>query len=222
MVVVVVVELAVEDCEGGRRVVVPVRAVAEDLARVWRGPEGAGSGGWPVVAPETARRAEGMPEEVVGREGGAAAPDVAGRVEADGWRMEVRVRRLGGSGLAFSRWRAEDEVMRAKTPDSGRELVVELRAGRVAGCPGGPWGCPWGCPLTGSLLGEALRGRSPLVAAAAPAVEVLDVPVVVVAVVVLRLATALGLRRERARDSALPDDVGCMAVVSVSASLPSP
>ena len=115
--------------------------------------------------------------------------------------------------------------MRAKTPDSGRELVVELRVGRVAVCPGGPWGCPWGCPLMGSLLGEALRGRSPLVAAAVPAVEVLDVPVVgavvVVAVVVLRLATALGLRSERARDSALPDDVGCMAVVSVSASLPS-
>ena len=165
-----------------------------------------------------------MPEEVVGRAGGAATPDVVGRVEVDGWRRDVRVRRLdGGSGLPFSRWRVEDEVMRAKTPDSGRELVVELLAGRVAPaaaaavCPSGPWGCPWGCPLTGSLLGEALRGRSPLVAAA---VEVLDVPavVVVVGVVVLRLATALGLRSERARDSALPDDVGCMAA-SVSASL---
>ena len=40
---VVVVELAVEDCEGGRRVVVPVRAVAVDLARVWRDPAGAGA-----------------------------------------------------------------------------------------------------------------------------------------------------------------------------------
>ena len=152
--VVVVVELAVEDCEGGRRVVVPVRAVAEDLARVWRGAAGAGSGPWAVVAPETARRAEGMPEEVVGRgAGGAAAPDVAGRVEVAGWRMDVRARRLGGgSGLSFSRWWAAYEVMRAKTPDSGRDLVVAalvvaLLAGRVAPAGGSPWGgCPWGCP----------------------------------------------------------------------------
>ena len=78
--------------------------------------------------------------------------------------------------------------------------------------------------MTGSLLGEALRGRSPPAAAPAPAVEVmavLVVPVVPVVVVVLRLATALGLRSERARDSVLADDVGCMAGSVFRLSVPS-
>jgi hypothetical protein len=82
--VVVVDELAVEVCDGGRRVVALERVVTEDLARACRGP-GALSGPWPALAPDTTRRAVATPEEVVGLCPAIAVPPaVAGRVEVDG------------------------------------------------------------------------------------------------------------------------------------------
>lgn len=80
--------------------------------------------------------------------------------------------------------------MREKTPETGRAafvvvlVTVALLDGRVT-LDGGP--DTW--PLTGSLLGETFRGPSPL----------LDVPLIV-------SDLTLGLRRERVRDSAVPDD----------------
>jgi hypothetical protein len=130
-------ELVMEVCDGGRSVVTLERLVTDDLARMCRIPgpgPGPASG---VLAPETARREAGTPEEVVGLTP-AVVTDPGVRVEVvDGWRMEdARVRRPGGdvSGaglLSFSRWRAAAEVMRAKTPESGRlpfvaALVVAL------------------------------------------------------------------------------------------------
>jgi hypothetical protein len=206
VVVVVVVVVEEEVWDGGRSVVALDKAVTEDFARAW--PPGLLG---PVVAPDATRAREvGTPEDVVGRTAEGAlvsAPDAAGRVEMDDWRVEgARVRRrLGGGdapgpGLSFSRWRVEaDVVMRVKTPDNGRLLlavllavpvpalvvallVVRVAAGavvEVCACPA----CP-ACPLTGSLLlgdGDTLRLLSPL----APAVSVL----------------VLGLRRERVRDN---------------------
>jgi hypothetical protein len=86
--------------------------------------------------------------------------------------------------------------MRVKMPEMGRVVfvvalvTVALLAGRVVLAGG-----PDVCPLTGSLLGETLRGASP-------------------PMLVLLVASDLtvGLRRERARDSALPDDDIFMAV----------
>lgn len=136
-----------------------------------------------MPAPETARRDAGTPDEVVGL---AAGVPVEGLVDVDDWRTEVaRVRRLGGDASgpgedSFSRGREDVELMREKTPDKGRlllvapELVVALLVVRVV---------LW--PLTGSLLGETLR-TSPLELV----VSVLD-----------------GLRNERARDRALVDVV---------------
>jgi hypothetical protein len=128
-------ELVMEVCDGGRSVVTLERLVTDDLARMCRMPgPGPASG---VLVPETARREAGTPEEVVGLTP-AVVTDPGVRVEVvDGWRMEdARVRRPGGdvSGaglLSFSRWRAAAEVMRAKTPESGRlpfvaALVVAL------------------------------------------------------------------------------------------------
>jgi hypothetical protein len=173
-------ELVMEVCDGGRSVVTLERLVTDDLARMCRMPgPGPASG---VLVPETARREAGTPEEVVGLTP-AVVTDPGVRVEVvDGWRMEdARVRRPGGdvSGaglLSFSRWRAAAEVMRAKTPESGRlplvaELVVALLARRVWLWPG----------PTGSLLGEALRLGSPPLA----------------------VSDLVGLRSERVRDRAL-------------------
>jgi hypothetical protein len=79
--VAVVDELAVEVCDGGRRVVALERVVTDDLARACRGL----SGPWPTLAPDTTRRAVGTPEEVVGLGPAIVAPpDVAGRLEVDG------------------------------------------------------------------------------------------------------------------------------------------
>jgi hypothetical protein len=150
--VMVVDEPVVDVCDGGRSVVTLERLVTDDLARMCRipGPGPASA----VLAPETARLEVGTPEEVVGLTP-LVVTDPGVRVAVDNWRMEdARVRRPGGdvsgAGLSFSRWRAAAEVMRAKTPESGRlplvaALVVALLARRV-----------WPGPM-GSLLGEALR-----------------------------------------------------------------
>ncbi|KAK4137290.1 hypothetical protein BT67DRAFT_101892 [Trichocladium antarcticum] len=192
------------------------RAVTEDLARTWPVPR----------APETGcGRDVGVPEEVVGLTAGAV-PDVAERVDTDGcrieaararrlvgggasgpelslprWRIEAaRVRRLvgaGGSGpaLSLSRRRVDDEVTREKTPEIGRAVLVVLPVtvalldGRVALAGGAGT-----CPLEGILLGETWRASPPALALA-------------LALVLFVVSDkTLGLRRERARDSALPDD----------------
>jgi hypothetical protein len=76
--------------------------------------------------------------------------------------------------------------MRAKTPDSGRlllvvaALVVPLLDVRVAGAALGV--VPGSCPLTGSLLGETLRVSPPMA---------------------MPVSASLGLRSDRARDRAL-------------------
>jgi hypothetical protein len=147
---------------------------------------------------------------VVGLVNGAAPVD--DRVETDDWRMDAaRVGRAGGEvsgpGLSFSRGREEAEVMRAKTPESGRlllavpALVVALLVVRVA--LGGALGavpdagvCRL-CPLTGNLLGDTLR--SPISPPPPPVVSGL---------------VLVGLRSERARDRALVDVVDDMAPVS--------
>jgi hypothetical protein len=91
--------------------------------------------------------------------------------------------------------------MRAKTPDSGRlplpgpALVVALVAER-----GAPTADADGWPLTGSLLGETLRGGSP--------------PLVLTLLAMLVLV--LGCRSDRVRDRPLPDVVVDDISVSVS------
>jgi hypothetical protein len=76
--------------------------------------------------------------------------------------------------------------MRAKTPDSGRlllvvaALVVALLDVRVAGAALGV--VPRGCPLMGSLLGDTLRVSPPMA---------------------MPVSALVGLRSDRARDRAL-------------------
>jgi hypothetical protein len=95
--------------------------------------------------------------------------------------------------------RVEDEVMRAKTPDSGRlflvvaALVVALLDVRVVVTALDA--VPGTCPLTGSLLGETLRVSPPMA---------------------MPVSGLVGLRSDRARDRALLlDGIDDMAVRSL-------